>query len=180
MAVVLTLELFDSFVEDLLAERTPRSLIIVAAAKVDNLLLEILRAYLMPKTSKLKEPDELLETPSFTFSSRIKMCQRLGLIDATLYRALERLRAVRNLCAHRVSFDATASPAREHFLELKTAIEGRASFQLTKKRYFEDAEIDATEERQCIVLTLCVLLEGIRIKIKRTSGSSAAMTIAAK
>lgn len=45
-------EIFDSFAEDLLAERGVRPLLIVGASKVDHLLLEILRSYFLPKIAK--------------------------------------------------------------------------------------------------------------------------------
>jgi hypothetical protein len=67
-------ELFDAFAEDLLAERKERPLLIVAAAKVDGLLLEILRTFLLPQLAKAKNPDELLEqdAPLGTFSARMQ------------------------------------------------------------------------------------------------------------
>ena len=76
-------DLFDAFADDLLAERMPRPLIIVGTSKVDLLLFGILDAYLLPKRAKPKHKDELLEgdRPLATFSARIKMCYRLGLID---------------------------------------------------------------------------------------------------
>ena len=86
-------DLFDTFAEDLLSEQAARPLIIIGASKVDHLLLEVLRRFLLPKIGKVKEPDELLEgdTPLATFSARIKMCRRLGLIDETLYLTLDAL-----------------------------------------------------------------------------------------
>jgi DNA-binding MltR family transcriptional regulator len=87
----------------------------VGASKVDDLLLEILRAFLLPTKAKGQNNDELLEgdRPLATFSSRIKICRRLGLIDETLYRALEQLRALRNLSAYETSFDHAEAPARD-------------------------------------------------------------------
>jgi DNA-binding MltR family transcriptional regulator len=112
-------DLFDIFAEDLLGERTVRPLIIVGASKVDHLLFEILSLYLIPKLAKNKDPDELLEgdRPLATFSARIKMCYRLGLIDQTLYVALEKLRALRNPSAHSIAFDIAKSPMREHLAD---------------------------------------------------------------
>jgi hypothetical protein len=46
--------LFDTFAEDLLGERGVRPLIIVGASKVEYLLLEILRGFLLPKIAKPK------------------------------------------------------------------------------------------------------------------------------
>jgi len=115
-----------------------------------------------------------------TFSARIKMCRRLGLIDETLYLALERLRDLRNLSAHSISFDDAKSPVREHLAELRKQIASRSSYRLTKKRYFDSTNLQAIEEWQCLLLTLCVLLEMIRGKVVPTSGNKSALSIAAK
>lgn len=90
-------ELFDLFADELIAELNARPLIIVGASKADHLLLEVLCAFLLPKLAKPREQDELLEGdfPLATFSARIKICRRLGLIDETLYVALDRLRRLR-------------------------------------------------------------------------------------
>ncbi len=175
-------ELFDAFAEDLLAERSARPLVIVGASKVDDLLQKILKAFLLPKIAKAKVQDELLEgdAPLATFSARIKTCRRLGLIDETLYLALERLRTLRNLSAHSVSFEHAKSPVRDHIAELRKQIGGRRSFQLTKERYFENAALQSIEEWQCLLLTLCVLLEAIRERVGPTPGSREALNIAAK
>jgi hypothetical protein len=172
-------ELFDSFAEDLLAERSARPLIIIGASKIDHLLSEILRVFLLPKSSK---QDELLDgdTPLSTFSARIKICRRLGLIEETLYLALEKLRTLRNLSAHSISFDHGKSPVREHLTELKKHTVNRASYGLTRKRYFNGSQLKPIEEKQCLLLTICVLLEAIREKTVTTLGSNSALIIAAK
>jgi hypothetical protein len=178
-----TTELFDVFADDLLAERNARPLLIVGASKVDHLLLEMLRAFLLPKMAKARHQDELLEgdtRPVGTFSARIKLCRRLGLIDGTLYLALERLRTLRNLSAHSISFNETKSPVREHLAELRKQIATRSSYRLTRERYFDSAALHGIEELQCLLLTLCVLLEAIREKVGRTSGNKGALSIAAK
>jgi len=174
--------LFDVFAEDLLAERSPRPLVIVGASKVDDLLFGILRVFLLPKIAEPRNQDELLEgdTPLATFSARIKMCRRLGLIDETLYLALERLRALRNFSAHSISFDDAKSPVREHLAELRRQIASRSSYTLTRERYFDSATLQGVEELQCLLLTLCVLLEAIRQKVRPTSANKSALTIAAK
>jgi len=175
-------ELFDVFAEGLLAERSARPLIIVGASKADYLLLEILRAFLLPKIAKENDQDELLEgdSPLATFSARIKACRRLGLIDETLYLALKRLRTLRNLSAHSISFDHAKSPVREHLAELRKGIASRESYRLTKERSFDNAPLQALEECQCLLLTRCVLLEAIREKVVPTSVNRSALRIAAK
>jgi len=174
-------EAFDAFADDLLEERSVRPLVIVGASKIDELLLELLRAHLLPKIAKARDQDELLEgdTPLATFSARIKACRRLGLIDDTLYRALEQLRVLRNLSTHSITFNHAESPVREHLGELRRKVGGRHSYRLTKKRYFDDAALRESEELQCLLLTVCVLLEAIREKISATPGHTSAMRIAA-
>jgi hypothetical protein len=175
-------EMFDIFAEDLLAERSARPLVIIGASKVDHLLLEILRSLLLPKRNKVNDQDELLEgdSPIGTFSARIKLCRRLGLVDETLFIALERLRGLRNLSAHAISFDDSKSPVREHLSELRRQITNRQSYSLTKRRYFDAEPLQAVEQLQCLLLTLCVLLEAIRERVKPIVVNRSAVTIAAK
>ena len=104
----------------------------------------------------------------------------MGLIDETLYLALERLRTLRNLSAHSISFNDARSPVRDHLAELRKQIAGRGSYQLTEKRYFDGVQLQPIEEWQCLLLTLCVLLEAIREKVMPMSGNKSALKIAAK
>jgi len=177
-----TSDMFDEFAEDLLGERTARPLIIIGASKVDNLLFQILNVYLLPKRATEKDQDELLEgdKPLGTFSARIKICYRLGLIDEILYLALEQLRALRNQSAHSIAFDIMKSPAREHISQLRKSVNSRHSFRQTKKRYFDNADLTKIDELQCVLLTLCVLLELIHGKVSTTCGSKIALSIATR
>ena len=180
MREMANVNLFDTFAEDLLEERNARSLIIVGASKVDNLLLQILNAYLLPKRAKAKEPDELLDgdRPLGAFSARIKMCYRLGLIEETLCHVLEKLRQLRNPSAHSVAFDIMKSPTREHLADLCNSVTKRNSFRHTRECYFHSTPLNNIEELQCVLLTLCVLLEAIRKKTSTTRGSKTALRIA--
>lgn len=182
MQSISTSDLFDAFAEDLLSERAPRPLLIVGASKIDNLLLEILSSHFVPKRAKANDQDELLEgdRPLATFSARIKMCYRLGIIDESLYLSLEALRALRNPSAHSVAFDIGKSPTREHLAELRKCVAGRKSFRLTQERFFNHAPLNKIEELQCLLLTLCVILEAIREKTSTTRGSKIALSIATR
>lgn len=175
------LELFDSFADELLVERNARPLLIVGASKIDHLLMEILRGFLLPKLSKGKEQDELLEgdSPLGTFSSRIKLCRRLGLIDETLYSSLERLRAIRNLSAHSVSFDYMGSPIRDRIADFRVHISKRRSFALTRTRYFGPETLNPIEDLQCMLLTVCVVLEALGRRVRRVSTNKRATQISA-
>jgi hypothetical protein len=174
--------LFDEFTDDLLRESLQRPIIIVGTSKIDDLLFQILSQYLLPKVEKPNKQDELLEgdRPIATFSARIKLTYRLGLIDKTLYLALEQLRALRNLNAHRVAFDILKSPMREHLNELRKNISRRQSFRLTRERYFKSSDITGIRELQCLLLTICVLLEAIREKTSVTRGIKRTLSIASR
>ena len=154
-------------------------MIIIGASKVDALLHEILAAYLLPKRAKANEPDELLEgdRPLGTFSSRIKMCYRLAIVDESLYLILETLRSIRNAGAHSIAFDEGKSPIREHISRLRTLLEPRSSYKWSRERYFADQSLGKAEGIQCLLLTICVLLEGIRKKTTRTKANKTTMII---
>lgn len=176
--MTLTTKQFDSFVEDLLGEKMPRPIIIVGASKIDDLLLRIIEKYFLPAREK---EDELLkgDTPLSTFSSRIKLTYRLGIIDDSLFRLLEQVRKIRNLCAHSIEFDIKKSPSREHVNEIKKNLSTKTSYTLTKSRFFSDAFND-TKELQCLLITICVILEAIHEEIKQTKGLKKALTISTR
>lgn len=174
--------LFDSFVEDLLGEKNPRPIIIVGASRIDDLLYRILSKHLLPKSSKKSQLDELLEgdSPIGTFSSRIKVVYRLGIIDKELFKILERIRAVRNKSAHSIEFNIKKSPIREHITELRNLVLKRKSYSRTLERYFKGVDINEIKELQCIMITVCVLLEAISETIETTSGYSITQEISNK
>jgi hypothetical protein len=162
-------DLFDDFAEDFLGENSSRIIIIIGASKIDDSLAEIITKGLLPKLAGDNEQDELLEgdSPLTTFSSRIKISYRLGFIDSTLYRVLEKIRKIRNIGAHQLSFDIDSSPLREHVSDLFKLVENRKSFILTRERYFQgDLETDI-EKLKCEILSICVILQVAKSKIKK-------------
>lgn len=95
------IEEFSKFALDFKNE-SDRAAVILGAAKLDIILFQILQNYLKPAPSG---KDELLEgdSPLATFSSRINMCHRLGLITDEFARALHLIRRIRNSFAHEMS-----------------------------------------------------------------------------
>jgi len=174
------IEQFDSFVEDFLGEKLERPLLIVGASKVDDLLFLIISNYFLPKISGKK--DDLLEgdRPLATFSSKIKITYRLGIIDRELFKILEQLRAIRNLSAHGIAFDVKKSPLREHIATLKKEIKKRRSYELTKIRYFDGLIDSNIKDLQCILVTLCVVLQAVLAKTIRTTGIEETLKISKK
>src|ERR1041384_5909756 len=89
---------FGHFMRDFLKE-SDRAAVILGAAKIDALLCAMIESALRPVTSG---EDDLLEgdAPLSTFSARIRVAYRLGLIDADFAKLLHVLRKLRNSFAH--------------------------------------------------------------------------------
>ena len=82
-------------------QESDRAAVILGAARLDETLYQLLSATLVPSTSAR---DELLDSdgPLGTFSARIHVAYRLGLLDAEMTRALHLVRRIRNSFAHEV------------------------------------------------------------------------------
>lgn len=92
---------FKEFVEEFKGE-SDRAAVILGAAKLDSLLMQILDRFLLPS---LSSNDELLDgdSPLSTFSARINSCYRLGLISSEFAKSLHLVRRIRNAFAHETS-----------------------------------------------------------------------------
>lgn len=84
-----------------------RSCVIVAAAYIDELLGYIFKLFLSSPSSE-KEDKELFSGygPLSTFSSKIVLSYRLGLISNYEYKTLQIIRKIRNSFAHDISKDS--------------------------------------------------------------------------
>jgi hypothetical protein len=115
-------------------DETDRAAVILGAAKLDTLLYQLLGRFFLPSpTGK----DELLDgdSPLSTFSSRINVAFRLGLIDAPFARALHLIRRIRNSFAHELTGCNLDSGAhRDRVKELVLPFKG-----LTIIKDFDDA-----------------------------------------
>ena len=91
----------NEFVEEF-GNESDRAAVILIVARLDQLLSEILSRFFLPNTGS---QDELLDTdrPLGTFSAKIHVGHRLGLIDDSLARALHLIRRLRNAFAHETS-----------------------------------------------------------------------------
>ena len=166
----MNIDQFDNFVEDLLGENLPRPIIIVGASKIDDLLYLILSKFLIEPINASDEDLIKGDNPLSTFSSRIKVCYRLGIIDESLFKILNQVRKIRNECAHSIEFDIKKSPIKDHLRNLRAFLTIRKSFSLTKMRYFNNIFSKDFHELQCLLVTICVILEAIYDKISKTEG----------
>jgi hypothetical protein len=155
---------FDEFADELLQEQQPRALVILASARIDYQIRSLLEEFLWPKANKPKEQDEMLdgENPLSAFSSRIKMCRRLGLVDERLGDSLHKLREIRNQAAHWISFGVTESPLKDQLKHLNALTVSRRSYRLTVTKFFDSPNLTDFQSLQAVLLTLSVLIESIR------------------
>lgn len=162
---------FDEFADELLAEHQPRALVILASAQIDTQLRQVVEGFLWPKVGKAKDADELFdgESPLSSFSSRIKIAVRLGIIDGHLADALDKLRDVRNQAAHWISFGVADAPLRDQLKHLQSLVADRRSYKLTVAKFFTESQLNDFESLQAVLLTLSVLLGSIHSTIAERS-----------
>ncbi len=162
---------FDEFADELMAETQPRALVILASARIDTQLRSLLEGFLLPSNGGLGKSDDLLdgENPLATFSSRIKICRRVGLIDDDFANALDKFRGIRNQAAHWVSFEIEEAPLRDQIRHLYSLMENRRSFRLTVARFFGEGQLSPYEQLQATFLTLSVLIESMKAKLDSKS-----------
>ena len=90
------------------AKESDRAAVILAASIADELLKSLLSGRLVPVTSSNDELFDGPNAPLGTFSSRIEMAYRIGLISVKFSRDLHLIRKIRNEFAHNIhgcSFD---------------------------------------------------------------------------
>ena len=105
-----------------------RAAVILAAARMDILLYQLLARVFVPNTSIR---DDLFdgEAPLSTFSAKINLSYRLKLIAADLTRALHIFRKTRNAFAHETAeCQIESGPHRDRIKEIITACEVNPTF----------------------------------------------------
>jgi DNA-binding MltR family transcriptional regulator len=150
----------DDIIESIIDEKNDRALLILSSSLIDDLLYHILNKYLL---DPLKSNEENLikgDNPLGSFSSRIKMVYRLGIIDRSFLNILDKIRDIRNKCAHRTSIKADKSPIKDDLNYLYKLLEGKESINLTKKRYLID-EKTIFAEIKVAYISICIILKVI-------------------
>jgi hypothetical protein len=127
---------YEAFMNDF-ARESDRAAVVLGAAKLDQQLYQLLQKVLL---SNPNATDELLDgdAPLSTFSARINLCYRLGLIDRALARALNLIRRIRNSFAHEISGSYLDSGAHgDRVKELVAPFAGLAGYDGFKNYYRE-------------------------------------------
>lgn len=152
----------DTFMRD-----SDRSTVIVGAAWLDELLHSILKAKLLPPVSGkgLLEGDGALGT----FSARIELAYRLGLIDAQFARSLDLVRKTRNLFAH--EFEAGSLNNEPHASRVRelvkpfAAYSNYATFETRVSLY--KRHTGAAADFRVVVSILAMGLQGLALRVTR-------------
>jgi DNA-binding MltR family transcriptional regulator len=93
-----------------LAGTSDRSCVITAASIIDHLLLEFLRARLVPNSTAQDSLFDGQNAPLGNFSARIEIAHRIGLVSGQLARDLHLIRRMRNDLAHSIVGRTFADP----------------------------------------------------------------------
>jgi hypothetical protein len=97
------------------AKESDRACVIVAGAMLDELLRSLLLAYLVPSTTSDDPLFDTVNAPLATFSARIEIAFRCGIISQRFARDLHLVRKIRNDFAHNIrdcNFDDTRVRSR--------------------------------------------------------------------
>ena len=157
---------FERFAEEFKNE-SDRAAVILGAAKIDLQLCQLLQAVLRPSTSR---NDELLDgdSPLSTFSSRIALTHRLGLIDDEFCRALNLIRKIRNSFAHELGeVSLTSGAHRDRILNLCAPLKKSSGFEFVINNFFGGKADAASQFRAAVAIA------AIRLVSHYTRGASA-------
>jgi hypothetical protein len=105
-------------------EDAVRGLIIHLATAMESVLDDLYRRVFLgyrpgsrnpkrPRGKLARELDELLETGKLTFDAKLRFARIGGLITRSQYKKLDKLRALRNKCAHNWSLDVIKKRERK-------------------------------------------------------------------
>lgn len=142
------------------SKETDRAAVILGTAKLDILLYQILQRFLLADANST---DELLDgdSPLSTFSGKIKISYRLGLIDKDIARSLNLVRRIRNSFAHELSgISLNGGGHRDRVKELIAPFKTFPDFQEFLDSYFKDKPGPSGEFR-AVVAVLSLRLEGL-------------------
>ena len=150
---------FADFIAEFNSE-SDRAAAIIGAAKIDLLLCKTLQKILKnPGTKK----DNLLDNsgPLGSFSARINLVYRLGVIDKEFAKLLHIVRKIRNSFAHEllgVSFESESH--KDRIAELVSPLKSHGGFQICIKKALKDKYNTSTEFRAAIAF-ISLRLTGI-------------------
>ncbi|MCM2358293.1 MAG: hypothetical protein NDI77_09100 [Geobacteraceae bacterium] len=169
---------YKSFVDEFKNE-SDRAAVILGAAKLDLVMYQILQAYFV---SAPGSKDELLDgdSPIGTFSAKINILHRLGLIDSMSARLLHLVRRIRNSFAHEVSGCTLLSGSHsDRVKELALPFKNIEVFNSIKKHFFEKETGPQVDFRVALAI-LVGRLELLLVNIVPIDGAHALSLVSPK
>lgn len=155
-----TTQEFQKFLNEFKNE-SDRAAVILGAAKLDILLYQLLTKFLITSPTGT---DELFDgdAPLGTFSSKINLAYRLGLIDKNFSKAMHLIRKIRNSFAHEISgISLDGGGHADRIRQLCLPLKEYENFEEFRKFFLDDKNDTATNFR----LGLCVALLRLEIGI---------------
>jgi DNA-binding MltR family transcriptional regulator len=141
------------------AKESDRACVILGAAKIDILLKQLLLRLFLPSTSNT---DELLDGDSAlgTFSAKIQLAYRLGLLDAEFTRALNLIRKIRNEFAHEASTVSLSHPShRDRIKHLVSSLKSTKAFNSFRNLTLLDHTEGSARDFRAALALICARLE---------------------
>ncbi len=163
---------FKKFVVEFKNE-SDRAAVVLGAAKLDALLAQILDRHLKPAASSAA--DELLEgdSPLSTFSSRINISYRLGLITAEFAKALHTIRRIRNSFAHELSgCSLDSGPQADRLKSLLLPLRPLPFYTKFKEHFFGQETSASVEFKACLAM-MAARLEFLLAEVPQVSDKGA-------
>lgn len=130
-------DIYTQLIEEF-RDESDRAAVVLGAAKLDLVMYQILKAYLLPCPNS---KDELLDgdSPLSTFSSKINILHRLGITGSSFTRALHLIRKIRNSFAHEVSGCLLSTGAHsDRVKELALPLKHIPYFEEFREHFFND------------------------------------------
>jgi DNA-binding MltR family transcriptional regulator len=158
---------FIDFYNNLKSE-SDRAAVILGTSKIELLLLQIIQKHLLPCPAS---KDDIFEGegPLSTFSSRINLAYRLGLIDATLSHSLHIIRKIRNDFAHETSAgNLDKVPHRDRVNTLTAQFVKTEVYQEFKKIILKKPTSSTKDSFRVIISLFVLVLELILYAINQS------------
>jgi len=144
-----------------LAQESERSAVVLSAARLDNALEKLLKSYLVHYpggSDNLFDQDR----PLSTFSAKIALAYRMGLIDSDFEHSIQMIRKLRNDFAHSIEHPSlSSSPNKERLGELVREVQKHWHYSDMKlkfqKRISESLLVDYCTSIAILLLTIELL-----------------------
>ncbi|MBW6503776.1 hypothetical protein K0B90_05820 [bacterium] len=156
----LRIEDFKQFAEEF-RDETDRSAVILGTIKLDNLLCQLLKKFMLPINN---DKDDLLDDykPLSDFGARIMACYRLGLIDAEMAKMLNVIRKLRNKFAHNLTDNSLSINSHKNSIaELVRSFKSVILYNKLLEKYFNKSHTHSAMFKSGVAMMSIRLMQGL-------------------